>query len=97
MLAIGDNCLPTGGIGAISEQMLKSIGKESVLCGCKITSLEKDSDGSVTVASADGNAVRAKYGCVLERRSGFSRLRNRGLHDSPIPSSTLLSYQAGVS
>lgn len=89
MLAIGDNCLPACGIGAISEQMLKSIGEESVVCGCKITSLEKDSDGSVTVASADGNTIQAKYGCVLGGGGACFRVQDKG--------TLLLLCNAGVS
>lgn len=63
MLATGQNCLPAGGIGAVSAQLAGRIPDSAIKLNCQVASVQPGSTGeassSPTVTLADGSVLSA--------------------------------------
>jgi len=60
MLALGANCLPAAGIGAVAQQLAQGLPADAIRTGAPVASVV---DGTVTLK--DGSAVTAAKGVVV--------------------------------
>ena len=63
MLATGQNCLPSQGIGAVSEQLADRIPSESIKLNTRVTSVvtSESNPKTVTVSLENGESITARH------------------------------------
>lgn len=86
MLATGQNCLPAGGIGAMSEQLAARLAPGSLFLGAKVESIERGggSGPPARVVLSDGRSIVAKKAVVVATEGPEARrLLGEKLQASP--------------
>jgi phytoene dehydrogenase-like protein len=64
-LAMGQNCLPSRGIGSISDQLASMLPSQSILLNTKVTSIESSPSSSPKVILSDGSVLTGRKGVIL--------------------------------
>ncbi|GBF94145.1 hypothetical protein Rsub_07132 [Raphidocelis subcapitata] len=85
MLATGQNCLPEGGIGAVSEQLAAKLAPGSLHLNARVAAIEPGGGGAgARVSLADGRSVEARRGVVVATEGPEAqRLLGAALKASP--------------
>mmetsp|Transcript_30975 Transcript_30975/g.68650 ORF Transcript_30975/g.68650 Transcript_30975/m.68650 type:complete len:484 (-) Transcript_30975:553-2004(-) len=85
MLAVGSNCLPAGGIGAVAQQMAGRLPPESIKLGVKVDKVEAAAGGrAARVVLSDGSSIEAKRGVVVAVQGPEAkRMLGGGLASAP--------------
>ena len=84
MLATGSNCLPSGGIGAVAEQLAAGLPKDAIMLNTAVRSVKEDgATGEVVVELENGERVRAKKVVVATEGPQAAKLLGDALERSP--------------
>lgn len=65
MLATGSNCLPEGGIGAVSKQLASKLSPGTLQCESRVQSISRAEDGAKELFLQDGQKVVAQKGVIV--------------------------------
>ena len=80
----GQNCLPSDGIGAVSDQLAARLPTSSIRLNTAAAGVTSSSSGSgVTVSLADGNSIAARAVVVAVEGPEAARLLGPALQQSP--------------
>jgi phytoene dehydrogenase-like protein len=82
MLATGQNCLPSSGIGAVSDQLASRLPEDGIVLNTKVRSIEKGEDG-VVVTLENGDTMHASKVVVATEGPQASALLGREMESSP--------------
>ena len=64
-LATGQNCLPSRGIGAVSEQLASRLPSSSILLNSRVDRIESSPSSSSRVFLSDGSCLVGKKGVII--------------------------------
>jgi len=85
MLALGSNCLPAAGIGAVADQLSSALPASSLRTGARVAAVSGGEDGALAFATMeDGTTLTAARGVVVAVEGPESgRLLGDKLESSP--------------
>lgn len=83
MLATGQNCLPAGGIGAVSEQLAACLPEGGVVLNTKVTSIERREGGDIIVTLENGTTMEARTLVVATEGPQAAALLGTVMESSP--------------
>lgn len=82
MLATGQNCLPAGGIGAVSEQLAARLPEDGIMLNTKVVSVERN-DGGVLITLEGGETLQAGKVVVATEGPQAAILLGSAMESSP--------------
>jgi len=83
MLATGQNCLPSAGIGAVSDQLARRLSAEDIMLNTAVTSIDTSGNGHVTVSLDDGSSITAGAVVVATDAPQAQRILGSRLEAAP--------------
>jgi len=86
MLATGQNCLPSAGIGAVSDQLAGRLSADSIMLNTSVTSIDTSGNDHVTVSLDNGSSITA--GAVVVATDAPQAQRILGAKLDAAPSTT---------
>ena len=82
MLATGQNCLPSQGIGAVSEQLARTLPSESISLNTEVCKVDTKEDGYV-ITLADGSVLLAGTVVVATEGPHATKILGKALEAAP--------------